>query len=44
MNRLGHKLRSVTPIQCFTIGFLLLLFAFVVVLLAQPSAVGRGGR
>jgi hypothetical protein len=34
----------VTPDQWFLVGFVVLFLAFFVLLLVQPSGVGRGGR
>ena len=39
-----RQLKATTPDQWFAIGFVLLLVVFLVVLLVQPSSVGRGGR
>jgi hypothetical protein len=39
-----RRLGTVTPDRWFTLFFLLLILAFVVVLLVQPTGVGRGGR
>jgi hypothetical protein len=39
-----QRLRSLTPDQWFGLVFVLLVLVFAVVLLVQPSAVGRGGR
>jgi hypothetical protein len=41
---LGRRLRAVAPAGWFLLGFALLLLAFLLALLIQPSAVGRGGR
>jgi hypothetical protein len=41
---LVQRLQATTPDQWFLVGFVLLLVAFLVVLLVQPSSVGRGGR
>ncbi len=38
------RLKAVRPEQWFLVGFVILFLAFAVVLLVQPSAVGRGGR
>jgi hypothetical protein len=35
---------SVTPDQWFFLGFALLILGFLMVLVLQPGAVGRGGR
>jgi len=39
-----RRLKAVNPDQWVLGGFVLLLLAFLVVLLVQPSSVGRGGR
>jgi len=38
------RIASVTPDRWFLFGMILLLMAFLVVLMVQPSSVGRGGR
>lgn len=42
--KVAQRLRSVTTDQWFGLVFVLLVLVFAVVLLVQPSAVGRGGR
>lgn len=45
--RAGHLARRVGrigPDQWFLVGFALLFLLFFLILLVQPSAVGRGGR
>lgn len=39
-----RRLMATTPDQWFLVGFVLMLMVFLVVLLTQPSSVGRGGR
>jgi hypothetical protein len=39
-----HRIRSVSPDRWFLVVFVLLVLAFVLVFLVQPSSVGRGGR
>jgi len=38
------RVRAVTPDRWFLLGMVLLLLVFLVVLIVQPSSVGRGGR
>ncbi len=38
------RLKAARPEQWFLVGFVILFLAFAVVLVVQPSAVGRGGR
>lgn len=39
-----QKLRAVTPDRWILLGFAVLLLAFLIALVLQPGAVGRGGR
>jgi hypothetical protein len=41
---LARRLKTTTPDEWFLVGFVLLLMLFLIVLLVQPSSVGRGGR
>ena len=38
------RARAVTPDRWFLLGMVILLLVFLVVLIVQPSSVGRGGR
>jgi hypothetical protein len=40
----GVRVASITPDRWFLFGMILLFVAFLVVLMVQPSSVGRGGR
>ena len=41
---LTRRLAGVTPDQWFLVGFVILFLVFFLILLVQPSGVGRGGR
>jgi hypothetical protein len=43
-DRLRRRLAGLSPDQWFLVGFVVLFLAFFVILVVQPSAVGRGGR
>ena len=42
--RAAQRIRGVTPEQWFLAGFALLFAVFFILLVVQPTAVGRGGR
>jgi hypothetical protein len=41
---LMSRLSRVSPDHWFLLGFALLFFLFLIILVVQPSSVGRGGR
>jgi hypothetical protein len=44
VGQLARRLGRVTPDQWFLLGFVVLFFLFLIILLVQPTSVGRGGR
>ena len=44
VGHLAHRVGRIGPDQLFLAGFAILFLLFFLILLVQPSAVGRGGR
>lgn len=44
VGQLAHRVGRIGPDQWFLAGFAILFLLFFLILLVQPSAVGRGGR